>query len=1021
MTSAGPWSVKGIDPKARELAKDLARRSGMTLGEWLNQMITDGGDEPPPPEPEPMRRAQLGTRPFAGQDHPARRAFDRLEEIDASELARVTRALDGLSQRLEAAEQRSTLAITGIDQSVMGVLARLDGAERDQSAIGARIDGHLDEVRAAQAKLADRMRRMEQEDGPRVEAMKALEQALSRVATQIYEGESRSRAGLSEVRQDLSGISRRVDNIDARLEARTDAGTTAGHAELQAALARMSERLERAEAAAPAAISRLAERLEHAEAAAPAAISRLAERLERAEAAAPAAADLQGAIAHLAERLEKAEGRTSAAVAALESSFASLDHRLGRAEQRMAPATGEDSPERRFERLAADLADKVEASRAEMAERLRAAADGKLDRMEAALRDLTSHVETAEKQSAKAIDRMGQEVVKIAQSLGQRVQTVETRSAQAVEQVGGEMARIADAMENRMRAADTVQAEALEKLGGEIARIAERLAERISSSERRSAQAIEDVGDQVSRVTEKLNQRQERASTELSERIRQSEERTAKLLQEAQEKVDRRLLDTQRRHAIEAAAPPVEPPHAHPRAPEAVPTAFDAPSFVSPVFKAEPAISDDPFGAPEPIATTAAFDPPPEPAAFVPPEPAMPPRADESFAPEAFAPSSFAPPPLADDDFDPYLPEPPQPQRTSTRELIEAARAAARQAAATDGRTRRGRTESSLPPLPGAAPAPPADETPLRGLSALLGRRKKKEASATLKTVLVASVTAVGLSTAAVGVMLMSQGDGGAAPREAEALPQTASASGVLSEDNTAAEVLASAIAPEPVATAAAADAAAPPARPLLGSTRDTQAPVLAGAATPASDTKATAGPSPQQLYSVAVRQLESGDATGLEPLRRAANLGLPVAQFYLAKLYESGSSGLKKDPLEARRWTERAAQGGDSKAMHNLGLYYFEGVGGAKNPIIAATWFRRAAEAGLQDSQYNLARLYEQGYGVARNAPEAYKWYLIAAQGGDAEAKASADRMRATLSQDSQLAAQRSASAFRAVRTAAN
>ena len=47
MTSGAPWSVKGIDPKAREVAKDLARRSGMTLGEWLNRMILedDGPEE----------------------------------------------------------------------------------------------------------------------------------------------------------------------------------------------------------------------------------------------------------------------------------------------------------------------------------------------------------------------------------------------------------------------------------------------------------------------------------------------------------------------------------------------------------------------------------------------------------------------------------------------------------------------------------------------------------------------------------------------------------------------------------------------------------------------------------------------------------------------------------------------------------------------------------------------------------------------------------------------------------------
>ena len=44
MSANAPWSVKGIDAKAREVAKDLARRSGMTLGEWLNQMILQGED-----------------------------------------------------------------------------------------------------------------------------------------------------------------------------------------------------------------------------------------------------------------------------------------------------------------------------------------------------------------------------------------------------------------------------------------------------------------------------------------------------------------------------------------------------------------------------------------------------------------------------------------------------------------------------------------------------------------------------------------------------------------------------------------------------------------------------------------------------------------------------------------------------------------------------------------------------------------------------------------------------------------
>jgi localization factor PodJL len=96
--------------------------------------------------------------------------------------------------------------------------------------------------------------------------------------------------------------------------------------------------------------------------------------------------------------------------------------------------------------------------------------------------------------------------------------------------------------------------------------------------------------------------------------------------------------------------------------------------------------------------------------------------------------------------------------------------------------------------------------------------------------------------------------------------------------------------------------------------------------------------------------------------------------------------------------WTQRAADNGERKAMHNLGLYYFEGTGGAKNLALAAQWFRKAADMGLVDSQYNLARLYEGGFGVAQNSGEAYKWYLVASRSGDAESRAAAERLKAQL-----------------------
>lgn len=167
-------------------------------------------------------------------------------------------------------------------------------------------------------------------------------------------------------------------------------------------------------------------------------------------------------------------------------------------------------------------------------------------------------------------------------------------------------------------------------------------------------------------------------------------------------------------------------------------------------------------------------------------------------------------------------------------------------------------------------------------------------------------------------------------------------------------------------------------------------------------------------LYAGAVRAIEAGEAGGLDNLRKAANLGYSPAQFYLAKLYDDGKGGVKQDHVEARRWNERAAEGGNRSAMHNIGMAYAEGKGGPQNAAVAAQWFRRAADLGLVDSQFNLGVLYEQGRGVGQNAAEAYKWYLVAAKNGDEQARKNAARVRARLSAEGREVAEQSAQAFR-------
>jgi localization factor PodJL len=880
MSAGAPWSVKGIDPKAREIAKDLARRSGMTLGEWLNTMIIEGEAEEDSVVTPFARRASVA---YAGHDRRGRsRRLDDAyagpeRELEDGEFAAVTRALEALTARIEAAENRSTLAVSGVNQAVAGLLARLETAERDQSATSARLEHVAEDFRDEHGRMLERLREIEHEAiGPRsVEALRALETAMGKIANQIYEGDVRTRATLGELRDDLATVARRVDRVETRPAADT--------------------------------------------------------------------AMVEGVVSRIAERLERAESRTSDAIRVLETSFASLDERLRGAESRL-----QADPETRLERLAEELSERVERSRAELIQSIDAAADGRFGPVDQALAELSDQVQAAERRSAEAVERMGHEVLRIAHNLNRRMTGVEQAGAEAVERVGARMDRMAETVEHRLRAAEGGQAAALERLGAEISKISARLSERVAAAERRQATAADDLGERVGRVADKLEARIDRTAGEFADRIRQSEERTARLLEEARETIDRSLARVESRAARADAAPEA---HAFAADAEGLGWADDAPAFPH-----QAAAEPDPlFDTPEPafpsFADAAAeFEPEPGPIRSAEPEPVADPfdTAFEGFTGE----SEFV---------EPAQPRPP----VSTREAIEAARAAARLG------VRNGQPEG------------PSFGLKLSSKSRLQERveqESKRREGSTVKTALLASVTA--------------------------AFTVGALTSGVLGYRQIFAEP--DAPARKPGSGDDAKLVAREPTQPLA-------AVALSPSFKPAAPADADAA---ADLYRQAVDRLSRNDAGGVTTLTRAANLGYAPAQYHLAKLYEEGQAGLKADLVEARRWGERAAEGGDPRAMFNLGMYFYEGVGGPQDAAQAAAWFRKAADRDLVDSQYNLGRLYELGLGVPQDLGEAYKWYLVASRHEDAGARAAADRLKVQLTAVRRAAAESAAAMFRATGT---
>ena len=137
----------------------------------------------------------------------------------------------------------------------------------------------------------------------------------------------------------------------------------------------------------------------------------------------------------------------------------------------------------------------------------------------------------------------------------------------------------------------------------------------------------------------------------------------------------------------------------------------------------------------------------------------------------------------------------------------------------------------------------------------------------------------------------------------------------------------------------------------------------------------------------------------------RAAKRGLAPAQFRLGTMYEKGL-GVTKNLQEARRLYLAAADKGNPKAMHNIAVLYAEGIDGKPDYKAAVQWFGKAANYGIADSQYNLAVLYARGIGIEQNLSESFKWFTLAANSGDQEAAKKREEIAARLDQQALAAA---------------
>ena len=934
-----PWSVKGIEPEVREAAKYAARRSGMTLGEWLNTVILDQADESEAARPP---AASLVQKEFSDSRHdePAR---DRSETI--VRLEDIAQQLTRLAQReQDSATIRAyqTPVSRQHDADTFNrIVSRVEDSERQSVEALTAVNERL-EALGRQVAMAAAQKPIERpEDVP---GYPALETALRNVVDHIEISDRRTRDSLKTMQERLGDMAQRATHSGANELLQTAPAFTS----LEARLNELAVRVQKNEVAAEAGLSGMVRQE----------LQQLAGRIEtvRQSSEALAAKAQSSAVQTAQAELQDIESRIVALLRETQATMSSQS------------ASGAD-----LQRLRAEIAG--------LGQRIEdvggGAASGRdVDALRVAVEQISARM--AQGPDMRPLADLDRRLVELNQclehnlanprpspqlgELERRVAELDHRLGEAVKQRGD--GRAMTALAQQLDAVNERVARAESQLGhlDTIERAITQLFDGLDQSRTLAIKAAEDV---ASRATDRMTDgpapatgpspelraledglRAVRDSADHSDRRNQE---TLEAVHETLEQIVEKLAELETAAANHQQAAAMAPPQAAQAAPAAYddqPAAWQSPP--APVHHDAPPSQAylDPVVTPEPVFA------------------AQPPAVEQELHPE-----------LGADDF------------------IAAARRAA-QAAAGRGNTLTADTRATI--KTGAksrfsfsrgskkSASKAAAGTPVPVTKAAGGAGGKR------RTLLLAGIVLLAAATAFTFNMMA---------RNTRQAPAPAPVQSTVKPDNSSSIFVPVA----PASQKLALNTGLPSPGMITGSLPPaSKAKILPPEAGTQSLRDAALQGDAKAQFIVAGRYLDGQGiqqdmAKAAYWYQQAANRGLPPAQYRIAMLFERGQ-GVAKDMAAALLWYERAAASGNVKAMHNAAVIAASSEAGAPDYAKAFKWFKAAADHGLQDSQFNLAVLHERGLGTKADPAEALLWYFLASRNNDADALKRANELASTL-----------------------
>jgi localization factor PodJL len=975
-----PWSVKGIEPETREAAKEAARRSGMTLGEWLNTKILDSTDEA---EPSPVTRHQ---RPSAARGETS----IRLEDI-AEQLSRIARREQNTSpasyvsetrledeenlakilNRVESNERQTVEAFTAVNER-LAVLSRqvLQTAKMptiskpEESAafksLETAVRNIVEHIEVSERRTRDGLKSMQDRMGEMAQratsssseqilqsapAFTSLESRLSELANRVERSESKSDAGLSEIlRLELSELAERIETVRESSEILASKAQTAAVQTSQAELREIEKRilslLKEAQTAFAgqggtangemqrlrAEIGTLNQRIDSARTetaserdvhALRMAVEQLSTRVAQGPDMQPLA-DMDKRLVDVTQRLEQSQqsARNNPQLGDLERRMAELDHRLEEAIRHQ----GDSQAQAALVQKISEVADRVGHTEHQL---------GHLETIERAINQLFDSIE----QSRNWAKDVAEDA---ANRMADRLMNAPGAGPLALGS-SPELLALEDglrAVKESAAGADHRNQETLQAVHDTLEQIVTKLAELETAAVGQQVAAAAAHGIQFAAPDRGQHHQAEPASAPPSP-AQDFEESLVSFVQETQ---DNPLAD-------QPAAP-----HANPLSDWLSKSELPSGQEVdAPASDDEEVASDDFIAAARRAAQAAAQK-----------------SILASLAPSAKSARKLNLPfmkatskPTRNVDNGPKLPPEIKP------------------AANTNNNKRRTLIIAGLLALAAVSVV----------TFKMLGKPNvaaSKTAPATIENTIKPEQSSAAPTVSETESQFLSENTPDTVPSENPDGPNSIDdiLTGSLPNQKTDA-TLASIIA-----------------EPGTATNEREMPPVEIGSE--ALRNAAERGEASAQFI-VATRYLDGEGVTqdvtqAAHWYQKAALAGLAPAQYRLATLFERGR-GVPQDAATALIWYQRAAEQGNVKAMHNAAVLAAGTEAGSPNYDIAYKWFLAASQNGLKDSQFNLAVLYERGLGTKADVNEALFWYMTAASQNDADARKRADVLSQNLS----------------------